>query len=148
MKKEFSIKMQRTYTVPVSTYFGLGLFASGLAFACLLAPLLFAYPKDSPIKILFISITAVAISAATIWWLSCFKIIITPDALIYSSAFCRKQSVNLTAITNSKIIMRLGISGGQPLLEVRSKENTLRINFKVFSHEARKDLFHAVKLQN
>jgi len=140
--------MQRTYKVPASTYFGLGLFASGLAFVCLLAPLLFAYPKDSPTKILLLSITAVAIPAATIWWLSRFVITITPDALIYSSPFCKGQPVNLTAITNSRIIMRLGISGGQPLLEVQSKENTLRINFKVFSHEARKDLFQTVKVQN
>jgi hypothetical protein len=140
--------MQRTYKVPANTYFGLGLLAFGLAFLCLLTPLLFAYPKDSQTKILLLSITAVAIPIAVVWWLSCFAITITPDTLIYSRAFCKKQSVNLTAITNSKIIMRLGISGGQPLLEVQSKENTLRINFKVFSHEARKDLFQAVKVQN
>jgi hypothetical protein len=140
--------MQRTYKVPTSTYFGLGLFASGLAFLCLIVPVLFAYPKDSQAKILLLSITAVAIPIAVICWLSRFAIIITPDTLIYSSPFCKEQSVNLTAITNSKIIIRLGIIGGQPLLEVQSKENTLRINFKVFSHEARKDLFNSVKVQN
>jgi hypothetical protein len=140
--------MQRTYKVPASTYFGLGLFPFGLAFLCLLTPPLFAYPKDSPTKILLLSITAIVIPVAVVWWLSRFKIIITPDALIYSSAFGRQQSVSLTDITHSKIIMRAGISGVQPLLEVRSKETQLRINFKVFSHEARKDLFHAVKFQN
>ena len=140
--------MQRTYRVPASTYFGLGLFASGLAFVILLAPLLFAYPKDSPTKILLISIAALAVPIATIWWLSRFKIIITPDTLIYSSAFGRQRSVNLTGITNSRIIMRIGIIRVQPLLEVESKETRLRINFKVFSHETRKDLFNIVKIQN
>jgi hypothetical protein len=136
--------MQRTYKVPASTYFGLGLFASGLAFLCLLTPLLFAYPKDSPTKILLVSITAIAIPIATICWLSRFKIIITPEALIYLSAFGRQQSVDLKDITNSKIIMRRFIFY-QPLLEIESPKIKFTINFKVFSHEARKDLFHAVK---
>ena len=41
--------------------------------------------------------------------------------------------------------MRSGTVGIQPLLEVESSGVKLRINFKVFSREARKDLFNTVK---
>ncbi len=133
--------MERTYRVPASTYFGLGLFAAGLAFVCLLVPCIFAYPARSLSQIVLLSVLAAAIPSATIWWLSRFRITITPTALKYSSPFRDERTISLPDIESAEVIFQRGTRGVQPLLEVRAPGDTLRIHFKVFSHEARKDLF-------
>jgi hypothetical protein len=135
--------MKRTYKVPISTHFGFGLFAAGLAFLCLLVPCIFAYPSPSPAKILWLSLIAAAVPVGTVWWLSRFRITITPSRLTYSSAN-GERSIELSDIESAGIIIQRGISGSRPLLEVRSPTTILRIHFKVFSHEARKDLFQVV----
>ena len=137
--------MERTYKVPASTYFVLGLFAAGLAFLCLLAPCIFTYPARPLSQIVLLSVSAAAIPSATIWWLSRFRITITPTALRYSSPFCGERSVNLPDIESSEVVFQRGTRGVRPLLEVRSPGVTLRIHFKVFSHEARKDLFQVTR---
>jgi hypothetical protein len=133
--------MERTYKVPASTYFGLGLFAAGLAFVCLLVPCIFAHPARPLSQIILLSVLAAAIPSAMIWWLSRFRIIITPTALRYSSPFCNERTIILPDIESSEVVIQRGTRGVRPLLEVRTSGVTLRIHFKVFSHEARKDLF-------
>jgi len=133
--------MERTYKVPASTYFGLGLFAAALAFVCLLVPCIFAYPAHPLRQIVLLSILAASIPFATIWWLSRFRITITPTTLTYSSLFCGERTINLSDIESSEVVFQLGTRGVRPLLEVRTPGVMLRIHFKVFSHEARKDLF-------
>jgi len=136
--------MERTYKVPMSTYFGLGLFAAGLAFLCLLVPCIFAYPPVSATKLFWLSVIAVVVPAGTIWWLSRFRITITPSRLTYSSPGCGGQSVELSDIESAGVVMQRSIRGSRPLLEVRSPTKVLRIHFRVFSHKARKDLFQVV----
>jgi len=136
--------MERTYKVPMSTHFGLGLFAAGLAFLCLLVPCIFAYPSPSPTKILWLSLIAAAVPVGTVWWLSRFRITITPSRLTYSSGGGGEQSIELSDIESAGVIIQRGVRGFRPLLEVRSPTTILRIHFKVFSHEARKDLFQVV----
>ena len=140
--------MERSYRVPASTYFGLGLFAAGLAFVCLLVPCIFAYPARPISQIVLLSVLTVAIPSATIWWLSRFRITITPTALRYSSPFRDERSINLPEIESSEVIFQRGTYGVRPLLEVRAPGVTLRIHFKVFSHEARKDLFQVTGANN
>ena len=137
--------MHRTYKVPMSTYFGLGLLTAGLAFLCLLVPCFVAYPPPSLTKIILVSFGAVAIPVATVWWLSRFKITITPTTLTYSSAYYGEQTVNLSDIESSGIIRQHDIYGSRSLLEVKSRGIKFRINFKMFSHEALEDLFLVVK---
>lgn len=136
--------MERVYRVPLSTYFGLGLFVAGLAFVCLVMPCIFAYPSRPLPQVILLSVLAAAIPVVAIWWLSRFQISITPSTLTYSSLNCGKQTINLSDIGSSEVVMLRGTRGYQPLLEVRTPRVTLRINFKVFSHEARKDLFQTV----
>jgi hypothetical protein len=136
--------MDRTYKVPVSTYFGLGLFAAGLAFVCLLAPCIFAYPSCPFSQVLLLLSLAVAIPVAVVCWLSRFRITITSSALTYASLHCGARTINLSDIKSSGVILRGGTRGLQPLLEVRTPTVILRINYKVFSQEARKDLFQVV----
>jgi hypothetical protein len=133
--------MERTYKVPASTCFGLGLFAAGLAFVCLLLPCIFASPARPLSLIVSLSILAAAIPSATIWWLSRFRIAITPTSLRYSCPFCDERTIKLPDIESSEVVFQRGTRGVRPLLEVRTPGVTLKIHFKVFSHEARKDLF-------
>jgi hypothetical protein len=133
--------MERTYKVPASTYFGLGLFAAGLASVCLLVPCIFAYPARPLSQIVLLSVLAAAIPSATFWWFSRFRITITPTALRYASPFRDERTINLPDIESSEVIFQRGTRGVRPLLEVRTPGVTLRIHFKVFSREARKDLF-------
>jgi hypothetical protein len=133
--------MERTHKVPASTYFGLGLFAAGLAFVCLLVPCIFAYPPDPPTKVFLISVVAALIPAFTIWWLSRFRITITPTVLRYSSPFSSERTINLPDIESSGVVFQRGARGVRPLLEVRTPGVTVRIHFKVFSQEACTDLF-------
>jgi len=135
--------MERIYKVPASTYFGLGLFAAGLAFVCLLVPCIFAYPARPVSQTVLLSILAAAIPSATIWWLSRFRITITPTVLRYSSPFSSERTINLPDIESSGVVFQRGTRGVRPLLEVRTPGVTVRIHFKVFSQEARKDLFQA-----
>jgi hypothetical protein len=136
--------MPRTYRVSASTYFGLGLFAAGLAFVCLLVPCIFAYPPLPPTKVILLSVVAALIPAFTIWWLSRFRITITPSALTYSSLYTGKHTVDLSEIESSEVVMQRGLVGARPLLAVTSPRVKLLINFKVFSKDARKDLFQTV----
>jgi hypothetical protein len=136
--------MPRTYKVSASTYFGLGLFAAGLAFVCLLVPCIFAYPPLPSTKVLLLSAIAVLIPAFTIWWLSRFRITITPSALTYSSFYAGEHTVDLSEIESSEIIIQRGLVGARPLLAVTSPRARLLINFKVFSKDARQDLFRTV----
>lgn len=139
-----SALMQRTYKVSASTYFGLGLFAAGLAFVCLLVPCIFAYPPFPLAKVVLLLAVAVSIPAFTIWWLSRFRITITSSTLTYSSLYSGRKTVNLREIESSEVIIQRGLGGARPLLAVTSPDARLLINFKVFSKDARKDLFQTV----
>ena len=66
------------------------------------------------------------------------------DTLTYSSLYCGVRTIHLSDIESSEVVFQFGGPGVRPLLEVRTPGTTLRINFKVFSHEARKDLFQVV----
>ena len=137
--------MERTYKVPISTYFGLGLFFAALAFLCLVLPCIFASPPRPFLQVVLLLALAVTIPAVVIWWLSRFHITITPTTLTYSGAFFRGQTIQLSDIRRSGVIIRRGVPGfSQPLLEVETSSIRLRIHYKVFSHEARKDLFQVV----
>ena len=70
--------MERTYKVPASTHVGLGLFAGGLAFLCFVVPYVFAYPARPSLQVAVLSALALTVPAATIWWLSRFRVTITP----------------------------------------------------------------------
>jgi hypothetical protein len=139
--------MERTHKVPASTYFGLGLFVTGLAFVCLLVPCIFAYPPRPWPQIVLLSVLAAATPVATLWWLSRFRITIAPGALTYSSLYCGERTINLSDIESAEVVFQRGF-GMRPLLEVRTPGVTLRINFKVFSHEAREDLFQVAGANN
>ena len=75
------------------------------------------------------------------FWLSRFRLTITPDALTYSSLFTGERVIRFSEITASDIFWQ-GTGRKRPLLEIKARGGTTRINFKVFSREAVTALFH------
>ena len=137
------IVMRRQYKASLKSYIGLGSGAFGLS-ALLLSPLFIEYPPPKPHDIMLATAMGVGLPVFTFWWLSRFRLTITPTTLSYSGAFSREHTINLADISSTRIILMT--SGGAPgfmkLFEVLSTNGTrLRIHYNIFSEEACKDLF-------
>ena len=78
------------------------------------------------------------------FWLSRFRLTITPDNVIYSSLYTGERTINLAEVEGSEMIYQSGFYGGRYLLEVNARGIKTRINFKVFSRDAVRALFHLV----
>jgi hypothetical protein len=68
----------------------------------------------------------------------------TPDKVIYSSLYTGERTINLGEVEGSEMIYQSGFYGGRYLLEVKAHGVKTRINFKVFSRDAVRALFHLV----
>jgi hypothetical protein len=91
-------------------------------------------------------IVAVGIGALlfTYFWLSRFRLTITPQSLTYRSLFTGERVIELSEVEDSQIISQSGLYGVRSLLEVTARGVKTRINFKVFSLEAAQTVFHLV----
>ena len=79
----------------------------------------------------------------TYFWLSRFRLTITPQEIIYHSLFTGERVIRLSEITASEIHLERGY-GHRALLQLQSGGVTTRINFKVFSRKAAATLFRLV----
>ncbi|HEY4415619.1 MAG TPA: hypothetical protein VGO57_08005 [Verrucomicrobiae bacterium] len=136
--------MHRTYSVPISTFVVLGVFSFGLSLLLMFAPVFYSVPPPSVTKIFIFSTFPIGVLAAVFWWLSRFQLTITPDTLIYSSLFSGKHTVRLSEITDCRLMSQNGQFAAK-WIEVKTSAATLVINFRVFSREARNDLFKLIK---
>jgi hypothetical protein len=78
------------------------------------------------------------------FWLSRFRLTISPDVLVYSSLFTGERRIRLADITHTNMVYQTGLYGFRCLLAITANGITTRINFKVFSREAATALFHLV----
>jgi hypothetical protein len=65
----------------------------------------------------------------TYFWLSRFKLIITPDKLLYSSLFTGERVIAFSEISASDIHWQRGFYGAKALLQLKSRGVTTRLNF-------------------
>jgi hypothetical protein len=79
------------------------------------------------------------------FWLSRFRLTINPDGLVYSSLFTGERRIRLVDITHTKMVYETGLYNFRCLLAITASGVTTRINFKVFSREAARALFHLVR---
>ena len=88
-----------------------------------------------------------AVLLFTYFWLSRFKLTVTPRTITYSSLYSGERTVNLSEVEASEIVCQtFYLFYRRFLLEVRTKDETLRINYKVFSREAVRTVFHVLGL--
>jgi hypothetical protein len=78
------------------------------------------------------------------FWLSRFRLTVTPQEIIYHSLFTGERVIRLSEITASEIYWERGY-GHRALLQQKSGGVTTRINLKVFSREVAAALFHLVE---
>lgn len=67
-----------------------------------------------------------------------------PEMLIYCSLFAGERRIHLSEVSSREMIHQSGRGGGRYLLAVTARDITTRINFKVFSREAARELFRVV----
>ena len=103
--------MRRQYRASLKSYIGLGLGAIGLS-ALVLSPLLIEWPPPKPHDVFLGLAMGVGLPVFTFWWLSRFRLTITPTELSYGSAFRRERTINMADICSAKIILLT--SGGAP----------------------------------
>jgi hypothetical protein len=137
----FDSTMQRTYSVMPETFVVLSVFSGGLASLLLVAPLAIAYPAQPEWKILLGLTAAIGIPIFICYWLSCFRLIITEDAVTYSSFFDGEKSVRLSEIVDAGFV-----GSRRTVLQVEAPNTKLVINYRVFSGKARQDLFDVLKV--
>jgi hypothetical protein len=78
------------------------------------------------------------------FWLSQFKLVITPSKLIYSSLFTGERIIEFSQLAASDVVWQGQGAHQRMLLRLTAAGVTTRINFKVFSREAVRALFHLV----
>jgi len=79
------------------------------------------------------------------FWLSRFRLTINPDGLVYSSLFTGERRIRLADIKHTNMVYEAGLGNFRCLLAITANGVTTRINFKVFSCDATRALFHLVK---
>jgi hypothetical protein len=79
------------------------------------------------------------------FWLSRFRLTINPDGLVYSSLFTGERRIRLADITHTNVVYETGPYNFRCLLAITANGVTTRINFKVFSRDATRVLFHLVR---
>lgn len=130
--------MHRQYKASLNSYIGLGIGALGFS-AVLLCPLFIEYPLSKPHDVWLASAIGIGLPVFTFWWLSRFRLTITPGELSYSSAFRRERTIKLSEVYSAGIVH---MGGGMKLFDVRSTDGTsLLIHYNIFSEAACKDLF-------
>lgn len=139
--------MQRTYTVPIGTFVILGVLSFGLSLLLVLAPVLYSVSQPSSLRIVGFSAIAFGIPAAIMFWLSRFRLVVTSDALAYSSLFSGQRTIRLSDVTAFRLVRKVSLTGGVgSWIEVETADSKLAINYKVFSREAQQDLFLHVRV--
>ena len=136
------IVMRRQYKASLNSYVGLGIGALGFS-AVLLSPLFIECPPPKPHDVWLASAISIGLPVFTFWWLSRFRLTITPTELSYTSAFTSERTINLAEVCSARMI-HTGRRGapGMKLFEVRSTDGTsVRIHYNLFSDEACEDLF-------
>jgi hypothetical protein len=94
-----------------------------------------------------IAILGVAALLFAYFWLSRFRLTITPHSLTYTSLFTGERVIQFSELTESDIVWESyppGRAYSRPLLQLVVGGKATRINFKVFSLEAAQALFHLV----
>lgn len=135
---EFSLGLMHTFRACLNSYIVLTI-CVGLTPAI---ALVFALRSNrNAIWIVAIGTTALLF---TYFWLSRFKLTITPHSVIYSSLFTGERTIDLSEVHGSDTVYESGLYGSRYLLAVNARGMTTRINFKVFSREAARALFHLV----
>ena len=138
--------MQCTYTVPIGTFVVLGVFSIGLSLLLVLAPVLYSVSPPSTLRILVFSAISLGIPAAIMLWLSRFRLVFTPDSLVYSSLFYGQHTIRLSDITEFRLVRKVSIVGGvSQWIEVKTADRKLAMNYKVFSQEAQHDLLSLIR---
>jgi len=138
--------MQCTYTVPIGTFVVLGVFSIGLSLLLVLAPVLYSVSPPSTLRILVFSAISLGIPAAIMLWLSRFRLVFTPDSLVYSSLFSGQHTIRLSDITEFRLVRKVSIVGGvSQWIEVKTADRKLAMNYKVFSQEAQHDLLSLIR---
>ena len=92
----------------------------------------------------WIAATGIAALLFVYFWLSRFRVTITPDTIVYSSLFTGERRIRLADVTHTEMIYQTGWIGWRYLLAVTARGVTTRMNYKVLSREAAKELFDAV----
>ncbi len=91
-----------------------------------------------------VAVAAIVALLLIYFWLSRFRLAISPDALVYSSLFTGERRIRLADITHTSMVCQTGLYGFRGLLAIAANGVTTRINIKVFSREAATALFHLV----
>jgi len=79
-------------------------------------------------------------------WLSRFRLVFTPDSLVYSSLFSGQHTIRLSDITEFRLVRKVSIVGGvSQWIEVKTADRKLAMNYKVFSQEAQHDLLSLIR---
>ena len=133
--------MQRTYSVMPETFVVLSVFSGGLTSLLLVAPLVMAYPAQPPWKILLGVSAAIGIPSFIFYWLSRFRLIITADAVTYSSLFDGEKTARFSEILDAGFV-----GARRSVLQVEAPNTKLVINYRVFSGKARQDLFDVLEV--
>ena len=92
----------------------------------------------------WIAAVGIAVLLFVYFWLSRFRVTITPDAVVYSSLFTGERRIRLADVTHTEMICESGLYGRRYLLAVTARGVTTRMNYKVLSREAARKLFDAV----
>ena len=131
--------MERTYRACLSSYIVLTI-CIGVTPAIALA---IALRGDSVAA--WVAAAGFAALLFTYFWLSRFKLVITPHSLTYSSLFTGERTMELSEISTRDIHEERGLYGSRYLLELYARGKRLRITYKVFSLEGAHALFEAVR---
>ena len=130
--------MSRTYRACLSSYIVLSI-CIGITPAI---ALVFALRGDR--DAMWIVAVGLAALLFTYFWLSRFRLTITSHSVTYCSLFTGERTIELSEVDGSDMVYQSGLYGGRYLLAVKARGTTTRINFKVFSREAARALFHLV----
>jgi hypothetical protein len=78
------------------------------------------------------------------FWLSRFRLTLTPSMLTYSSLFSKTRTIRFSDITASQVVWNTAAGYQFSCLHVTANSRTLRINHNVFSRDANRALFQLV----
>ena len=130
--------MSRTYRACLSSYVVLSIC---IAITPAIA-LVFVLRGDR--DAMWVVVVGLAALLFTYFWLSRFRLTITPHSVTYSSLFTSERTIELSEVDRSDMACQSGLYDGRYLLAVKAQGTTMRINFKVFSREAARALFHLI----
>ena len=128
--------MTRTFRAAVKPYVVLTI-CIGIVPAFAL-PQAFRGDKDA----LWIGVAGFAALLFTYFWLSRFRLTITPHSLTYCSLFAGERTIKFSDITASHMVWRSALYGSYSRLYLTAHGGTTRINFHVFPDDAARALLH------